>query len=174
MWIRYLEYPKDSNLFPSHLSPPEVCPAWFYYVKPDEWGSTTSTLNCFSWSVVWKCSCIEGFEKKGLAQIHSTTERNAVERLGFVTSCSLSVFWVEEACEAKRFMGKWCWCFKRLEALIIKVLFSVRILQKPEFAGEIDAAALGKLLPNDLLAPLEEQFLSKQQVTWAAAASFRS
>lgn len=45
-----------------------------------------------------------------------------------------------------------------------------RILQKPELAGEIDAAALGKLLPDDLLEPLEEQFLSKQQVTWAAAA----
>ncbi|XP_036928402.1 tumor necrosis factor alpha-induced protein 2 isoform X1 [Acanthopagrus latus] len=41
--------------------------------------------------------------------------------------------------------------------------FYPEILQKPEFAGEIDAAALGKLLPNDLLAPLEEQFLSKQQ-----------
>ncbi|XP_073340549.1 tumor necrosis factor alpha-induced protein 2-like isoform X2 [Pagrus major] len=37
------------------------------------------------------------------------------------------------------------------------------ILQKPELACEIDGAALGKLLSKDLLEPLEEQFLSKQQ-----------
>ncbi|XP_051812544.1 tumor necrosis factor alpha-induced protein 2 isoform X2 [Acanthochromis polyacanthus] len=37
------------------------------------------------------------------------------------------------------------------------------ILQKPELVNEIDAEALGKLLPEDLLEPLEEQFLSNQQ-----------
>lgn len=47
------------------------------------------------------------------------------------------------------------------------VIFAVclRILQKAELAGEIDAEALGKLLPKELLEPLEEQYLSKQQVT---------
>lgn len=39
-----------------------------------------------------------------------------------------------------------------------------RILQKPELANEIDAEALGRLLSKDLLEPLEEQYLSKQQV----------
>ncbi|XP_017262998.1 tumor necrosis factor alpha-induced protein 2 isoform X2 [Kryptolebias marmoratus] len=37
------------------------------------------------------------------------------------------------------------------------------ILKKPELMGEIDAAALGKLLPEDLLEPLEEQYLNKQE-----------
>uniref|UniRef100_A0A3P8S1A7 TNF alpha induced protein 2 n=1 Tax=Amphiprion percula TaxID=161767 RepID=A0A3P8S1A7_AMPPE len=37
------------------------------------------------------------------------------------------------------------------------------ILQKPELVNEIDAEALGKLLPEHLLEPLEEQFLSNQQ-----------
>ncbi|XP_028252077.1 tumor necrosis factor alpha-induced protein 2-like isoform X2 [Parambassis ranga] len=37
------------------------------------------------------------------------------------------------------------------------------ILQKPELAGEIDVEALGKLLPNDILDPMEEQYLNKQQ-----------
>lgn len=38
----------------------------------------------------------------------------------------------------------------------------VRILQK--LAGDIDHETLGKLLPENLLEPLEEQYLSKQQV----------
>lgn len=46
--------------------------------------------------------------------------------------------------------------------------FCVRILQKPELASEIDFEALGKLLPEDLLKNLEEQYLRKQQVTQAA------
>lgn len=37
------------------------------------------------------------------------------------------------------------------------------LLQKPELAGEIDIKALGELLDQDLLEPLEEQYLSKQQ-----------
>ncbi|KAM4724337.1 tumor necrosis factor alpha-induced protein 2 isoform 2-T2 [Anableps anableps] len=37
------------------------------------------------------------------------------------------------------------------------------ILKKPEFASEIDSAALGKLLPKDLLDNLEEQYLASQQ-----------
>ncbi|XP_041809815.1 tumor necrosis factor alpha-induced protein 2-like isoform X2 [Chelmon rostratus] len=37
------------------------------------------------------------------------------------------------------------------------------ILQKAELASEIDAEALGKLLPRKLLEPLEEQYLSKEQ-----------
>ena len=40
----------------------------------------------------------------------------------------------------------------------------VRVLRKPELASEIDHEALGKLLPEKLLKPLEEQYLSKQQV----------
>lgn len=39
-----------------------------------------------------------------------------------------------------------------------------RILQKPGLAGHIDVDVLGKLLPEDQLQPLEEQFLNKQQV----------
>lgn len=42
---------------------------------------------------------------------------------------------------------------------------SVRILQKPELASEIDVEALGKLLPEQLLKPLEDQYLNKQQVS---------
>ncbi|XP_070835817.1 tumor necrosis factor alpha-induced protein 2-like [Chaetodon trifascialis] len=38
-----------------------------------------------------------------------------------------------------------------------------QILQKAELVGEIDAEALGKLLPKESLEPLEEQYLSKQQ-----------
>ncbi|XP_031729063.1 tumor necrosis factor alpha-induced protein 2 isoform X1 [Anarrhichthys ocellatus] len=38
-----------------------------------------------------------------------------------------------------------------------------QILQKPELVGEIDVEALGKLLPEELLKPLEDQYLSKQQ-----------
>ncbi|XP_020505357.1 tumor necrosis factor alpha-induced protein 2 isoform X1 [Labrus bergylta] len=38
-----------------------------------------------------------------------------------------------------------------------------QILQKPELSCEINAEVLGKLLPEELLKPLEEQFLSKQQ-----------
>ncbi|KAM6917365.1 tumor necrosis factor alpha-induced protein 2 [Lycodopsis pacificus] len=38
-----------------------------------------------------------------------------------------------------------------------------QILQKPELTGEIDVEALGKLLPEELLKPLEDQYLSKQQ-----------
>ncbi|XP_041669012.1 tumor necrosis factor alpha-induced protein 2-like isoform X2 [Cheilinus undulatus] len=37
------------------------------------------------------------------------------------------------------------------------------ILQKPELSCEISAEVLGKLLPKELLEPLEEQYLSKQQ-----------
>nr|XP_015824468.2 tumor necrosis factor alpha-induced protein 2 [Nothobranchius furzeri]XP_054598069.1 tumor necrosis factor alpha-induced protein 2 [Nothobranchius furzeri] len=37
------------------------------------------------------------------------------------------------------------------------------IFQKPELSSEIDSAALGKLLPKELLEPLEEQYLSKQK-----------
>ncbi|XP_044231284.1 tumor necrosis factor alpha-induced protein 2-like [Thunnus albacares] len=37
------------------------------------------------------------------------------------------------------------------------------VLRKPELASEIDHEALGKLLPEKLLKPLEEQYLSKQQ-----------
>ncbi|KAG7219293.1 hypothetical protein INR49_018776 [Caranx melampygus] len=38
-----------------------------------------------------------------------------------------------------------------------------QLLQKPELASEINTEALGKLLPKELLEPLEEQYLSKQQ-----------
>ncbi|XP_068574118.1 tumor necrosis factor alpha-induced protein 2 isoform X2 [Cebidichthys violaceus] len=38
-----------------------------------------------------------------------------------------------------------------------------QILQKPELVGAIDVEALGKLLPEELLKPLEDQYLSKQQ-----------
>ncbi len=41
----------------------------------------------------------------------------------------------------------------------------VRLLQKPQLASEIDGEALGKLLPEEMLKPLEEQHLSKRQVT---------
>lgn len=40
-----------------------------------------------------------------------------------------------------------------------------RILEKPELASNINTEALGNLLPDELLKPLEEQYLSKQQVT---------
>lgn len=42
------------------------------------------------------------------------------------------------------------------------VFFS--ILRKPELASQIDAEALGKLLPKKSLESLEEQYLSKQKV----------
>ncbi|KAM4542433.1 tumor necrosis factor alpha-induced protein 2-like isoform 2-T2 [Odontesthes bonariensis] len=42
------------------------------------------------------------------------------------------------------------------------------ILQKPELAAEIDVAALGKLLPEELLEPLEEQYLDKQTTELSA------
>uniref|UniRef100_A0A3P8PJ96 Exocyst complex component Sec6 n=1 Tax=Astatotilapia calliptera TaxID=8154 RepID=A0A3P8PJ96_ASTCA len=38
------------------------------------------------------------------------------------------------------------------------------ILEKPELASNINTEALGKLLPDELLKPLEEQYLSKQQL----------
>ncbi|XP_034531833.1 tumor necrosis factor alpha-induced protein 2-like isoform X2 [Notolabrus celidotus] len=38
-----------------------------------------------------------------------------------------------------------------------------QILQKPELACEINAEVMGKLLSEELLKPLEEQYLSKQQ-----------
>ncbi|XP_034715252.1 tumor necrosis factor alpha-induced protein 2 isoform X2 [Etheostoma cragini] len=41
--------------------------------------------------------------------------------------------------------------------------FYPQLLQKPELASEIDVEALGKLLPDDLLKNLEEQYLTKQQ-----------
>lgn len=56
--------------------------------------------------------------------------------------------------------------------MLVKVVISVlcvRILQKPELASEIDSEALGKLLPAELLKPLEEQYPSKQQVNPAVA-----
>ncbi|XP_071353729.1 tumor necrosis factor alpha-induced protein 2-like [Trachinotus anak] len=37
------------------------------------------------------------------------------------------------------------------------------LLQKPELASEINTEALGKLLPQELLEPLEKQYLGKQQ-----------
>ncbi|KAM9841954.1 tumor necrosis factor alpha-induced protein 2-like [Aulostomus maculatus] len=37
------------------------------------------------------------------------------------------------------------------------------LLQKPQLTDEIDIQALGKLLPEEVLEPLEEQYLSKQQ-----------
>ncbi|XP_005811339.1 tumor necrosis factor alpha-induced protein 2 [Xiphophorus maculatus] len=37
------------------------------------------------------------------------------------------------------------------------------ILKKPELASEIDSAALGQLLPGDLLGSLEEQYLTTQE-----------
>ncbi|XP_069016953.1 tumor necrosis factor alpha-induced protein 2-like isoform X1 [Embiotoca jacksoni] len=37
------------------------------------------------------------------------------------------------------------------------------ILQKPELVGEIDTEALGKLLPKELLQPLEKHYLSNEQ-----------
>ncbi|XP_039459251.1 tumor necrosis factor alpha-induced protein 2-like [Oreochromis aureus] len=37
------------------------------------------------------------------------------------------------------------------------------ILEKPELASNINTKALGNLLPDELLKPLEEQYLSKQQ-----------
>ncbi|KAE8290327.1 hypothetical protein D5F01_LYC12049 [Larimichthys crocea] len=41
--------------------------------------------------------------------------------------------------------------------------FYPELLRKPELAGEIDTELLGKLLPKELLEPLEEQYLSKQK-----------
>ncbi|KAM8913463.1 tumor necrosis factor alpha-induced protein 2-like isoform 2-T2 [Spinachia spinachia] len=37
------------------------------------------------------------------------------------------------------------------------------VLQKAQLSGAMDVAALGKLLPEELLKPLEDQFLSRQQ-----------
>lgn len=45
---------------------------------------------------------------------------------------------------------------------VISAVF--RILQKPELTREIDTESLEKLLPKELLDPLEEQYLNKQQV----------
>lgn len=39
-----------------------------------------------------------------------------------------------------------------------------RILQRQILAENIDSEALGKLLPEKLLKPLEEQYLNKHQV----------
>ncbi|TNN33995.1 Tumor necrosis factor alpha-induced protein 2 [Liparis tanakae] len=39
-----------------------------------------------------------------------------------------------------------------------------QVLQKPELSSEMDVDSLGKLLPEELLRPLEDQYLSKQQV----------
>lgn len=47
-------------------------------------------------------------------------------------------------------------------------LCSVRILQKPELAPHVSVAEMGKLLPEEVLRPLEEQYLTKQQVSRAA------
>ncbi|XP_061652009.1 tumor necrosis factor alpha-induced protein 2 isoform X2 [Phyllopteryx taeniolatus] len=41
--------------------------------------------------------------------------------------------------------------------------FYPRLLQEVELAGEIDSRTLEELLPEDLLSPLEEQYLSRQQ-----------
>lgn len=54
-----------------------------------------------------------------------------------------------------------------LMEVFLMSLLCARILQKPELAREIDLAALGKLLPEQLLNPLEEQYLEKQQVAQA-------
>ncbi|XP_051241123.1 tumor necrosis factor alpha-induced protein 2-like isoform X2 [Dicentrarchus labrax] len=43
------------------------------------------------------------------------------------------------------------------------VYYYTEILQKPQLVNEINNEALGKLLPDELLEPLEEQYLSKQQ-----------
>lgn len=40
----------------------------------------------------------------------------------------------------------------------------VRILRMPELAPHVSVGELGKLLPEEVLEPLEEQYLSKQQV----------
>lgn len=40
----------------------------------------------------------------------------------------------------------------------------VRILQNPELAPHISIGEMGKLLPEEVLGPLEEQYLSRQQV----------
>lgn len=48
-----------------------------------------------------------------------------------------------------------------------------RVLQKPQMAGEMDVAALGKLLPEELLKPLEDQYLNRRQVTGPPAAAPR-
>lgn len=45
---------------------------------------------------------------------------------------------------------------------------SVRILQKPELAPHISVAEMGRLLPEEVLGPLEEQYLTKQQVGTSA------
>lgn len=39
-----------------------------------------------------------------------------------------------------------------------------RILNEPELEGEINAAALGDLLPDELLVPLEDQYVCSQEV----------
>lgn len=44
----------------------------------------------------------------------------------------------------------------------------LRILQNPELSKEIDTESLEKLLPAKLLEPLEEQYLSKHQVSRAS------
>ncbi|KAG8013091.1 Tumor necrosis factor alpha-induced protein 2 [Nibea albiflora] len=41
--------------------------------------------------------------------------------------------------------------------------FYPELLQKPELAAEIDTEPLGKLLPKELVEPLEEQYLNKQK-----------
>lgn len=48
---------------------------------------------------------------------------------------------------------------------MISIWFFFSLLQKPELSSEINADVLGKLLPQELLKPLEEQFLNSQQVT---------
>ncbi|XP_037550692.1 tumor necrosis factor alpha-induced protein 2-like [Nematolebias whitei] len=45
------------------------------------------------------------------------------------------------------------------------------ILKKPELVGEIDVEALGTLLPQDLLEPLEAQYLNKQESELSAYVS---
>lgn len=42
------------------------------------------------------------------------------------------------------------------------------MFEKPELVGEINTESFEKLLPKESLEPLEEQYLSKQKVTWAA------
>lgn len=48
-------------------------------------------------------------------------------------------------------------------------LCCIRILQKAELAPHISMDELGRLLPEEALAPLEEQYLSKQQVAPASS-----
>uniref|UniRef100_A0A3P8PIK2 Exocyst complex component Sec6 n=1 Tax=Astatotilapia calliptera TaxID=8154 RepID=A0A3P8PIK2_ASTCA len=73
-------------------------------------------------------------------QYHQTVKarlRKIVGSVGSVDDCSFLLQWVKESYP--------------------------EILEKPELASNINTEALGNLLPDELLKPLEEQYLSKQQ-----------